>query len=165
MQSNLPVDILTEAAARGIDARPFVIQVAPRDVSSFDATKNGFLFVYRDTCPFCRALRATAGDLVRAMAADDTLRTGKHVALYFIDSSRHGPFVHEALGVTSVPSIFVVERGRVANWPDNKNVATTRGSDGAIVKTLPIASMLKVLRSMARQSRLEAASSTARQTR
>ena len=159
MQSDLPVDSVNEAAAKGAKQAPqFVTTVTPVDVDNLGTEQNGFLIVYRDSCPFCRALRGTLADLLLQMHTDDALRP-KDVQLLFLDSDAHGEYTRSRLAVRSVPTIFVVDGGRVRQWSDADKVVTSR-ADGTIVKQLPIAAMLATLRRLTRQQRLQAAAAT-----
>jgi len=160
--SNLPLDSVRDAKARGANsAQSFVVQATPRDIEQLNQeSPHGFLFVYRDSCPFCRALRTTVADLLLAMHDADL--SPQQARLYFLDTDKHGEYGRNTLGVRSVPTVFLVDQGGVRPWPDADKVVTTR-TDGAIVKTLPIDAMMQTLRALARAKRLRDAASTARQ--
>jgi hypothetical protein len=160
MQSNLPVDVVRDAVTKGAhNAQQLVSTVTPADVDALSADESGFLIVYRDSCPFCRALRGTLVDLLLQMHSDEALRDGK-VKLHFLDSHQYGDYTRSRLAVRSVPTIFLVDGGKVEQWSDADKVLTSRTDAGTIVKQLPIAAMLATLRGMNRQRRLRAAAAT-----
>ena len=111
--SNLPLDSVRDAKARGANsAQSFVVQATPRDIEQLNQeSPHGFLFVYRDSCPFCRALRTTVADLLLAMHDADL--SPQQARLYFLDTDKHGEYGRNTLGVRSVPTVFLVDQGGV----------------------------------------------------
>ena len=146
MQNTLPVDVVRDARSQhNVDVSRHVVQVtSPDQLAKTLSDGDGFLIVYRDSCPYCRALHRTLIDLLVAMRRDDALSNSR---IYFLDSARHGKFANEQLAVRGVPSIFLVQGGRVHRWSDEPMVRTERDErDGSLQKRLPLANMLATMR-------------------